>query len=313
MYRALLCLFVCMSMICFTTSFAPARAQEGVVWEVRGNRVPLLEEPNGSSAVVAMLRKGEALRVIGEAQHRSGETRVVDSAALTPSISWFVPVEVISTGQTGWLPELRIRARTTGDAPQPVDQPAEGSIVETTQETASREDDASTEPSSTPSLQPVSPSPTPVQLDPPPTAAPVVDHIEPELIAEEAAYVAAMLPISQGLPASLTRFTDLIETPRVGDSAWEDLIQVEVDNWHDVYDQAEALTPPASLANVHSTFLLGLSYQVESGDMILKYFRTLDINDLEKAASLAGKSPPLVEEASRLFEEYMVSRGVTPP
>lgn len=277
MYRALLCLFVCMSMIRFTTSFAPARAQEGVVWEVRGNRAPLLAEPNGSSAVVASLRKGEALRVLGDAQHRTGVLKPIDVGTLTPSISWYVPVEVISTQQTGWLPELRVRATLI-----------------------------------TVATPPTLPAPAP---EPEPALAPVPGNVtrEPTITPEEAAYIAAVLPITAEIPASVTRASQLLESPEVGNAEWVALLQNELNYWHSLYDQAVVVAPPASLTNVHSTLLLGLSLLVDSGDLAMTSLRVLGITGLKGAPVFSEVSPALMNEAARLLEEYMVNRGVTPP
>src|SRR5215216_2964182 len=86
----------------------PVSAQEITEAFVRGSDVELRTYPSTDAGVVTTLQRGDAIRITGDAETESGETKPVTVDTLGITRVWFVPVEVVETGEVGWIAELFI-------------------------------------------------------------------------------------------------------------------------------------------------------------------------------------------------------------
>src|SRR5215216_357054 len=106
--RALLVLFIPLTLHGYLPGTSPVLAQEITDAFVRGTDVALRSEPAGDADLVATLQLGDAIRITGDAETESGETKPVTVDTLGVTRVWFVPVEVVETGEVGWIAELFI-------------------------------------------------------------------------------------------------------------------------------------------------------------------------------------------------------------
>jgi hypothetical protein len=88
-------------------------------------------------------------------------------------------------------------------------------------------------------------------------------------------------------------------------------LQDEVDIWIASYTEALAMTPPASMAEIHSTYLLALSYQVDAGNEAMTAIRNLDAAGLERANALMKEGTRQMGIALDLLTEFQRERGIS--
>jgi hypothetical protein len=106
----------------------PVSAQEITEAFVRGTDVELHTYPSTDAGVVTTLQLGDAIRITGDAETEAGETKPVTVDTLGVTRVWFVPVEVVETGDAGWIAELyidphRLNASNPAAPPAPENTP----------------------------------------------------------------------------------------------------------------------------------------------------------------------------------------------
>ncbi len=86
----------------------PVAAQQGfpVAATIRGENIWLRVEPAEDTEVLGYLQRGDQVRVTGEAMPADGDA--------------FYPVEVVATGETGWVRDLAIDPRSWSPEPEEV-------------------------------------------------------------------------------------------------------------------------------------------------------------------------------------------------
>lgn len=147
-----------------------------------------------------------------------------------------------------------------------------------------------------------------------PTIQAAIEELLPQRFTpEEVAYSDDMGAIVTRVTESLTRYTNLLNSPQLGDLSWEALLEDEVDIWITSYNEALAMTPPESMAEIHSTYLLGLSYLVDSGNEAMAATRSLDVAGLERANALMKEATRQTNIALDLLNEFHRERGVSTP
>jgi hypothetical protein len=183
--RALLALSITLGLDGLLLVPLPVNAQEITNAFVRGTDVALRSEPAADGELVTTLQLGDAIRITGDAETESGETKPVTVDTLGVTRVWFVPVEVVETGEVGWIAELFIDRRRLNEtvfaATSGPENTPDPTVVPTPTTTATQVPTASPAPTATqvptaiptPTATPVPtaiPSPTAI---PTPTATPV--------------------------------------------------------------------------------------------------------------------------------------------
>ena len=84
---------------------------------IRGQNIWLRADPAETTTVAAYLQRGDAVTITGPEETASGET--------------FVPVDVVATGDSGWVRELAIdpRSLVTRDHPTAVDDGGDPTVA----------------------------------------------------------------------------------------------------------------------------------------------------------------------------------------
>jgi hypothetical protein len=120
--RALLVLSIALTLDGILLGPLPVHGQEITDAFVRGTDVALRSEPAANADLVTTLQLGDAIRITGDAETESGETKPVTVDTLGVTRVWFVPVEVVESGDAGWIAEVFIdphRLNETDPAAQP--------------------------------------------------------------------------------------------------------------------------------------------------------------------------------------------------
>ncbi|MFT4040298.1 MAG: hypothetical protein QM692_19115 [Thermomicrobiales bacterium] len=120
MVRSLRVLVLCLLLM------APnlALAQDVFRTVVRGDNVVLLEAPDEASDPVTLLLRGTPIQLTDPAVNAAGEEKPISGENLGVTRRWFVPVEVIQSGETGWLPEVFVDPRALTVETAPAETPA---------------------------------------------------------------------------------------------------------------------------------------------------------------------------------------------
>ena len=94
-----------------------AQRQFPVAATIRGENIWLRADPAETTSVAAYLQRGDAVTITGPEEAARGEA--------------FVPVEVVATGDSGWVRELAIdpRSRVTRDDPTAVDDGGDATVA----------------------------------------------------------------------------------------------------------------------------------------------------------------------------------------
>src|SRR5215203_1281778 len=98
----------------FALSWSPLLAQRDfpATATIRGENIWLRIDPAEDTEVLAYLQRGDAIRVTGDAVPGDGDA--------------FYPIEVVETGETGWVRDLAVDPRSLAPESLPevvVDQP----------------------------------------------------------------------------------------------------------------------------------------------------------------------------------------------
>lgn len=79
---------------------------------VRGENVRLWAEPAPDTDLVAILQRGDEILITGDAELPDGSTMPVTAQTLGIAYDVFVPVELVETGETGWISEIFVDPRS---------------------------------------------------------------------------------------------------------------------------------------------------------------------------------------------------------
>ena len=279
-----------------------AFAQETFTTVVRGDNVPLLKRPNPDSRKIAILRRGDGIRVTGPAVNLQGDEKPITTESLGVTKRWFVPVEVLRTGDRGWIAEVYVNPRaiaweTPATAPTATVPIATSTPIPTPAPTATSVPTATPQPTPSPTAVPTTlpePSPTPQ-----PPSSP----------AGELSYIETISEISATMTASLERFSVLFAAPRLGDASWEAELQAEVDIWEGEYARVLQLTPPPSMHELQDEFSEGLRLTVLSGHILIPALHNLDAAGIERAGELMDEASAHINRATELLQRFSAERG----
>ena len=89
-----------------------AQRQFPVAATIRGENIWLRADPAETTAVAAYLQRGDAVTITGPEETARGET--------------FVPVEVVATGDSGWVRELAIDPGSLVTRAEPIAEDDDG-------------------------------------------------------------------------------------------------------------------------------------------------------------------------------------------
>lgn len=129
-----------------------------------------------------------------------------------------------------------------------------------------------------------------------------------EPTAEESAYADTIVSQTSTVSDSMDTFGELISAPRIGQDDWTIQLAGVVVTWRFTQEEAEALTPPAAFAEVHESYLLGLTYLNLAGDDILAGIDNLDPVQLDQANANLQLATAQMAETTRLIDEIVASR-----
>ncbi len=146
---------------------------------------------------------------------------------------------------------------------------------------------------------------------PAPTPAPAAQG----LTADEQAYIDGASAITTYLSPSFTDFSALMslaaaDTLLFIDTNWKFQVALCLATWKHGYIDGQALTPPESLASVHSYFLEALRLYDQAADVIAPAFDTLDFASMEYGVSLIDQGNDMIDLASAELATFRMNRGL---
>jgi len=144
-----------------------------------------------------------------------------------------------------------------------------------------------------------------------PTPAPAAQG----LTAEEQAYVDGVAAITTYMSPAFDDFSTLMsqasnDTMLLLDVNWKFQVAVCLATWKHGYIDVQALTPPASLASMHSYFLEGLRLYDQAADVIASALDSLDFDAMEYGVSLISQGSEMIAKANTELDNFQTSRGL---
>ena len=243
----------------FVLSASPLLAQrdDPATATIRGENIWLRVDPAEDTEVVTYLQRGDAIRVTGDAVPADGDA--------------FYPIEVVETGETGWVRDLAVD-------PQ--------------------------------SLAGIERLPEVVVDEPPPANDEnQPDDLTGDRDAQEAEYIAAIVEQSNELSASFTAMTELTGNPQFGDEEWAAQVADIVADWQIAREDAQVMTPPPAYTEIHATYLRALDYYNTAGENLLLGIEAVDPAFIEEATRNMELGVAELGDATDLVNELNEQRA----
>lgn len=130
------------------------------------------------------------------------------------------------------------------------------------------------------------------------------------LSAEEQEYVSTILSQTTFMTESFTTFTELTQNPQIGDDQWTLRMAAVLVGWKTTYESAQSMAVPPAFAEIHATYLEGLSYYASAADDIASGLDSFDASLLNQATQKLALGTADIQEANRLLQELRGSRGI---
>ena len=113
-------------------------------------------------------------------------------------------------------------------------------------------------------------------------------------LADEANYVSTVLSQVQRASTNITTLSALASNPQVNDPAWREQVSKQLVELRDIAIAARALTPPASLADAHQSYMSTISQLEQIAISVEQGIATGDPARMREAMSLLAEAERLL-------------------
>jgi hypothetical protein len=127
---------------------------------------------------------------------------------------------------------------------------------------------------------------------------------------EEGAYANEVGEQMTLLGESMETFSELMAAPRMGQDDWTIQLAAVIVTWRTVEDEAEAMAPPATLVDVHDSYLKALGYLNAAGDDIVAGLDTGDAQLLNRAALNLELATAELATTQDMINSILEERGI---
>jgi hypothetical protein len=128
------------------------------------------------------------------------------------------------------------------------------------------------------------------------------------ITAAEQAYALAVVEQSTTMSAALTELGSLLQNYQLGDDEWTINVATQLATIRMVYDEAMALEPPNSMAEIHYKYVQGLKHYHTMTDLLAQGIDELDVSLIEQAATEMDTGTDYITEATNLVNDFTESK-----
>jgi hypothetical protein len=128
------------------------------------------------------------------------------------------------------------------------------------------------------------------------------------ITAAEQAYASAVAEQATTLAGVLTKLGDLLQNYQLGDDEWAINVATQLAVIRLVYDEAMAMSPPSSMAEIHSKYTQGLTHYNTMTELLAQGIDALDTDLVEQAATEMNIGTVYITEATNLMNDFTESK-----
>jgi hypothetical protein len=125
----------------------------------------------------------------------------------------------------------------------------------------------------------------------------------------EQAYALAIADQSSTLSKALTELSDLSQNYQFGDDEWTTDVALQMVKIRTVHDEAMAMTPPSSMAEIHYKYTQGLKHYYTMTDLLAEGIDKLDAGLIEQATTEMNIGTGYIIEATKLMNDFTESKS----
>jgi len=128
------------------------------------------------------------------------------------------------------------------------------------------------------------------------------------LSASEQNYATTIANQAEGLSTAFTKLGDLLQNYQFGNDEWTINVAAQLVIIRTIYNEAMAMEPPSSMAEIHYKYIQGLKHYYTMTDLFTKGIDQLDSSLIEQATTEMYKGMDYIQEATTLITEFMENK-----
>lgn len=131
----------------------------------------------------------------------------------------------------------------------------------------------------------------------------------PSLTASEQNYAATMADHSESVGEAMSNLSVLMGNPQIGYDEWTIDVATEVTIIRLLYDEAQDIEPPNSMAHIHNNYMQAMWHYDRAMDFLVEGIDTLDADLIDQATSEIEMGTEYLDEATEQTEDFVASHS----
>lgn len=131
----------------------------------------------------------------------------------------------------------------------------------------------------------------------------------PSFTASEQNYATTIYDHMDTMSEALSNLGDLLTNPQIGYDEWTVDIATEVTVIRLLYEEAQEIEPPSSMADIHDSYMQAMWHYDRSTDLLVEGIDTLDTNLLDLATEEIKMGTMFISEVTELLSDFIEARS----
>lgn len=127
----------------------------------------------------------------------------------------------------------------------------------------------------------------------------------PSITASEQNYATTMAEHSSSVGEAMSNLSDLMGNPQIGYDEWTIAVATEVTIIRLLYEEAQEIEPPSSMADIHDKYVQAMWHHNRSTYLLVEGIDTLDADLIDQATSEIETGTEYLNEATELLYNFI--------
>jgi len=129
------------------------------------------------------------------------------------------------------------------------------------------------------------------------------------LTASEQNYATTIADHSSQVGEAMSNLSILLANPQIGYDEWTIDVAVEVTVIRLLYEEAQEIEPPSSMAHIHENYIQAMWHYNRAMDFLVEGIDTLDADLIDQATSELETGTEYIDEATEQTEDFVASHS----
>ena len=131
----------------------------------------------------------------------------------------------------------------------------------------------------------------------------------PSLTASEQNYATTIVDHNSKVGEAMSSLSYLMENPQIGYDEWTIDVATEVTIIRLLYEEAQEIEPPSSMADIHYNYMQAMWHYDRSMDFLVEGIDTLNADLMSQATSEIEMGTAYLNEATKLTNDFMAAHS----